>query len=975
VESDSVTPERESEVARICEAALERTGSARVEFLTEACAGDDALRREVESLLGQESKAAGFMSASGDALSGNITSHGTSFIGRQLGPYAIQSRLGSGGMGEVYRARDGKLRRDVAIKILPRTFTRDPERLARFEREAHMLAALNHPHIGAIYGLEDVDGIPALVLELVEGETLAERLGRASRSDRPGLSVSEALTIAQQIGEALEAAHERGIIHRDLKPANIKITPDGIVKVLDLGLAKATVGGAVSTGVTPSTIDTREGMILGTAAYMSPEQARGQPVDKRTDIWAFGCILYEMLSGRAAFVGETLTDTLAAVIDRDPDWTALSDAATPTVRTVLTRCLDKNPKRRIRDIGDVQIALSGAFDTPKDASAARTPVATMSARLLLSVTATALVATACTAAVLMWLGARPLPRVSRLSLLASDAAAVLPNTGRTYRSLTITPDGTSVVYIGGNSTRLFARALDALEPVEIAAGQEIVVPFVSPDGQWVGYADGGALKKVSLTGGSPIAVAKPTGNVLGATWLPNDTIIFATSDTMTGLQRIPAAGGQVEELSRVDHDRGQADHVWPEALPGGNEVLFTITSQAGGQDAAQIAALDVRNHTQKILLTGGSHAQYVATGHLVYTTGGTLWAVPFDLRKLEVRGTPVRALPRLATTVNGSGQFAVATNGTLVYADAPGTGIASQTLVWVDRAGREMPLGAPTRSYVQAILSPDGARVAVNIAEQNQDLWVWDIERATLGRVTADPANDTAPVWTPDGLRLVFASQRGGVYNIWWQAADGTGTAERLTTNATTQGPTSISPNGRDIVFFELTAARQFDLMRLGLSTMEVSPLLETPFSEVNGAISPDGRWLAYQSNSSGRNEIYVRPFPNVAAGQWVVSKSGGKMPAWSANELFFFDADGGFMRVPYDARSSSWHAGAPSKLLEARYYTGGNVTISRTYDVSRDGQRFLMIKPSQSDSLSAPGGLIVVQHWDQELNARVPAK
>jgi hypothetical protein len=465
-------------------------------------------------------------------------------------------------------------------------------------------------------------------------------------------------------------------------------------------------------------------------------------------------------------------------------------------------------------------------------------------------------------------------------------------------------------------------------------------------------------------------------SVLGATWLPDNTIVFATNDMTSGLQRVPAAGGPASELTRADHDRGQAAHVWPEMLPGGNAILFTITSRTGGLEAAQIAVFDLRNHTQKILLTGGSHAQYAASGHLVYTAGGALWAMSFDLGKLEVRGTPVRVLPRLATTVTGSAQFGVANDGTLVYADAPGGNITAQTLVWVDRSGRETVLGAPPRPYVQARLSPDGGRVAVNIAAQDQDLWVWDIARTTLSRVTADPANDTSPVWTADGRRLIFASQRdGGVYNLWWQAADGTESAERLTTNPTTQGPTSVSPDGRDLVFFEITPMSQFDLFRVVLPGVRVSPLLQTPFSETNGTISPDGRWLAYQSNSSGRQEIYVRPFPNMAAGQWVVSTSGGKMPAWSANELFFFDADGALMRVPFDVQSAAWHAGASTKLLDARYYTGGNVTIARTYDVSPDGQRLLMIKPPRIDSQSAPDGLIVVQHWDEELKAHVLVK
>jgi eukaryotic-like serine/threonine-protein kinase len=993
--------DRWQKISALYHAVLARPGDERHAYLQEACAGDEPLQREVEALLAHDAGEAlvdtPALAAAAQALAAEPAGP---LVGRRLGAYQVTSFLGAGGMGEVYRARDTKLGRDVAVKILPRLFSSDPGRLGRFEREARLLAALNHPHIGAIYGVEDMDGVPALVLELVEGETLAERLSRVARvgsdtrasrstprSKGPGLPPTEAFAIAQQLAEALDAAHDRGIVHRDLKPANIKITPEGTVKVLDFGLARL---GSDATGAagwigegTPSESPTlaslsatKDGLILGTAAYMSPEQARGQPVDKRTDIWAFGCVLYEMLCGRPAFAGDSLTDTLAAIVDRDPDWTALPEATTATVRTVLTRCLEKDSKRRIRDIGDVQLALSGAFDAPKEMSPASGHAAIRTSRRL-SVAAGSLVVAACAAGLLMWLGADPaVPRVSRLSIPSTaTAAAVLTNTGRSHRTLTIAPDGSLIVYIGSNSTRLLARALNAVDPVELAAGQELRNPFVSPDGQWVGYTDGSALKKVALTGGAAIVLTNLIGTVLGATWLPDDTIVLATSAT-TGLQRVPAVGGPASELTRADHDHGQVAHIWPESLPGGNAVLFTIASQTNGQDSAQIAVLDLSSRTQKILVPGGSHAQYVASGHLVYSAAGALWAVPFDLRRLEVRGTPVRVLPRLVTTVNGSAQFAVATDGTLVYADAPGAMVAPRTLVWVDRSGKETPFGAPTRPYLQARLSPDGTRVAVVIADQDQDIWVWDVERATLARVTADPSNDAAPVWTSDGQRLIFASLRdGGVFNLWWQAADGTGTAERLTTSATTQAPTSVSPDGRNVVFFENTLPRQLDLWRGALPGMEVSPLLNTSFSESNGEISPDGRWLAYQSNNSGRLEIYVRPFPNAAASQSAVSTSGGKMAAWSANELFFFEPDGALARIPFDARSARWHAGASTKLFGPLYFAGGDFYLPRTYDVSRDGQKFVMIKAPGGDSTSAPAGLIVVQHWDQELKTLVPAK
>ena len=967
----------------------------RSDYVREACANDEGLRQEIESLLAHVSGEAlvdtPALAVSAQALAADGSS---SLVGRQFGVYKLTSFLGAGGMGEVYRARDTRLERDVAIKILPRVFSSDSERLHRFEREARVLATLNHPHIGAIYGIEDVDGVPALVLELVEGQTLAERLGGSdSGGSDPsrfgastsgagrGLVVDEALDIAQQLAGALDAAHERGIVHRDLKPANIKVTSEGVVKVLDFGLARLVAGtgaagdmqGATPPSALATSLATRPGVVLGTAAYMSPEQARGQAVDKRTDIWAFGCILYEMLCGRAAFAGETLTDTLAAVVSREPDWTALPEATTSTVRTVLTRCMEKDPKRRLRDIADVQLLLSGALDTSKSASVERASGATTSLRRSTILAASSMLVAVGATAVAMWLWSRPAvpPRLSRLLIPSTgSAAALLPNTGRANRALTITPDGSAIVYIGSNSTRLFVRSLDAQEPLEIAAGQQLNVPFVSSDGRWVGFVDGSALKRVAVVGGAPLAIATLKGKAVGATWLPDDTIVFATNET-TGLQRVSVAGGGVTELTRVDRDGGQAAHAWPESLPGGNAVLFTITSQTGREDADRIAVLDLRNHTQKILVPGASHAQYVASGHLVYVAAGALWAVPFDLRRLEVNGSPVRVLPQLVTTVNGSAQFALATDGTLVYADSVPT-VASQDLVWVDRTGKETPLGAPTREYLNVRLSPDGARVAVNIAGQDQDIWMWNMEREVLTRVTADPANDAAPVWTLDGHRLIFASQRdGGIYNLWWQAADGTGNAERLTASANTQVPTSLSPDGHELVFFQLTPTRLFDILRLALPGKQVSSLLETAFSELNGVISPDGRWLAFQSDGSGRPEIYVRPFPGTAGGQWPVSTAGGRMPAWSGARLLFFQADGSLMEVRFEGRNSRWHAEAPAKLLDSQYFAGSAATIARTYDVSPDGQRLLMIKPSRAGSQPVSAGLIVVQHWDEELKTR----
>jgi serine/threonine-protein kinase len=580
-----------------------------------------------------------------------------------------------------------------------------------------------------------------------------------------------------------------------------------------------------------------------------------------------------------------------------------------------------------------------------------------------------------------WLATRPsAPRVSRLTMTPSGPAALTIN--GTDTDLAVTPDGSRIVYVGNNGTQLFVRALDALEPVAIATGK-IRGPFVSPDGQWVGFVENNTtLEKVAISGGPAITLATLDGNPRGATWLPDDTIVFATVSA-TGLQRVSAAGGTPTVVTRPDGTRGEVDHVWPEALPGGRAVLFTIIPQTGALSTASIAVLDLRTSTQTILARGGSHAHFLArgpgsptradreSGYLVYASipQGPLLAVPFDLGRLAVVGPAVPIGPRVSSTGLGAGDFGVAADGTLVYVEAPGAAATVRTLMWVDRAGKEEPTAAPPRDYGSPRLSPDGTRLALSIDDQELDIWVWDLRRLTLTRVTADPAWDTLPEWTPDGGRIVFSSQRaGGTSNLWWQTADGTGTAERLTTSAHVQGPTGLTSDGTQVVFNELGIG----MMRLALDgARRVIPLLQTPFSDREGVVSPDGRWLAYASNNSGRYEIYVRPFPNTVAGQWQVSTAGGTAPLWarSGKELFFLGPDGALMRVPVEATATTWNAGAPAKLLEPRYDIRG---IGRSYDVSSDGQRFLMMKAS-GDS-TAPQSVVVVQHFDEELKRLVPA-
>ena len=915
--------------------------------------------------------------------------------GTRLGPYEVTGQIGVGGMGQVYRARDTKLNRDVALKVLPDSLASDADRLARLTREAQTLASLNHPNIAQIHGLEESDGVRALVMELVEGDDLSQRITHGA------IPLDEALPIAKQIAEALEAAHEQGIIHRDLKPANIKVREDGVVKVLDFGLAKAlepagTASASVSQSPTITTpAMTHAGMILGTAAYMSPEQARGKTVDKRADIWAFGCVLYEMLTGRRAFADDKVSDTLASVLAREPDWVLLPSTVSPVLGTYLRRCLQKDPRQRVQAIGDVRLALEGAFEaTAGDAgshgsdpssvqqhtdaavAAVRRVLARSTRRRVALVGASALIMGVILAGGVTWLATRPpAARVMR-TIITPRAAAALTING-IDRDLAITPDGSRIVYVGANGTQLFVRALDALEPVAIFKGTPRG-PSISSDGQWVGFFDGNtSLKKVAMTGGPAVTLASLDANPRGATWAPDGTMIFATANATTGLLRASAAGGTPEVLTRPDRAQGEGDHFWPEMLPGGRAVLLTITAVAGGLDAAQVAVLDLQTGTRKVLVRGGSHAQYVPSGHLVYAAGGTLRAVAFDLARLETRGTPVPVIGQVVSTNTGGVDAVVASDGTLAYVPGPrGVVGAQRTLVWVSRQGQETLIAAPPRVYVYPRIAPDGAGVTLWIADQEIDIWRWDFARTTLTRLTFEAAIDAHPAWTPDGRRLVFSSERAGARNLFWQAADGTGAVERLTESPNQQNAVAVSPDGTRLIFTETAPKTGADVMQVELDgTHRVTPLVQTPFNEQNGIISPDGRWLAYEANDSGRFEVYVRPFPEVHSGRWQVSTGGGARPLWarSGQELFHVSPAGALMRVGVE-RGPSWAATTPTMLIKEGYVTVPGGFPGRTYDISPDGQRFLLIKEGGgSEQAAAPITLIVVQHFDEELKRLVP--
>jgi serine/threonine-protein kinase len=688
---------------------------------------------------------------------------------------------------------------------------------------------------------------------------------------------------------------------------------------------------------------------------MSPEQARGKAVDRRADIWAFGCVLYEMLTARRAFAGDEVSDTLASVLAREPDWALLPATVPPVLGTYLRRCLHKEPRQRIHDIADVRLALEGAFETaPGNAGsrgqdpayvhtqvdAAVAAVRRMLGRRLALVGAAAVVVTGGIVGATVWWTMRPAPpRVIRTEITTAGATAL--SISGFDRDLAITPDGSRVVYRSNN--QLLVRALDQLEPHVLGGLGAPRGVFVSPDGQWVGFFDGTTMKRVALTGGPPLTITRIDGSgSRGATWGPDGTIVYATDAASTGLQRVSAAGGDPTVLTKPNRERGEEDHLWPEFLPGGQAVLFTISAATGGLDNAQIAVFDLETGTSKVLVRGGHHAHYVPTGHLVYGAGGTLRAVAFDRDRLEVAGTPVPVLEQVVTSVGGAVDAAVAANGTMVYVPGRGGPGAVRSLVWVDRMGREEQVPTPLRAYYFPRISPDGTRVALAVMDQEQDIWIWDFARERLTRFTFDPGADQYPLWSPDSRRLIFTSTRVGGSNVFSQAADGTGAVEQLTEGSTLRLPQAMTPDGNSIIVREV--GQQDDLMLMPLQPpRRPQPLVQTMFSERNAEIVPDGRWLAYESDESGREEIYVRPFPDVSGGRWQVSTGGGRMPLWSRNgqELFYGAPDGALMGVRVEP-GPSWRSSTPARILQGQFAYSG---FGRAFDIAPDGRRFLMIR------------------------------
>jgi eukaryotic-like serine/threonine-protein kinase len=874
-------------------------------------------------------------------------------IGNKLAHYQITGHLGSGGMGEVYQATDLKLGRSVAIKILPEAFGRDADRLARFEREARLLASLNHPNIAAIYGIEQSATQNFLVMELVDGETLADRIKGGP------IPVDETLGIAKQIADALEAAHQRGIVHRDLKPANVKITPEGKVKVLDFGLAKAmetqTTDENLSQSPTLSIAATSAGVILGTAAYMSPEQAKGKSVDRRADIWAFGVVLYEMLTGRMAFSGETASDTMAAVIMKEPDWNRLPDNLPARVRELLRRCLIKEPRNRVRDIGDARIAIEEVQSGVKADGEVPLTTARRRSKVWVGITAGLFLTTILSLAALsvVYFNRPTAPAPSEIRLEVNTPSTSDPV------SFAISPDGRRLVFLASNEgkSQLWVRSMDSVAAQPLALTDGASYPFWSPDSASVGFFADAKLKRIDIVDGAPQVLAN-TAAGRGGTWNRDGTILFAP--TATGpLFKVPAMGGDPVAVTRLES--GQTGHKFPQFLPDGQHFIYFIQSAGQG-----VYAGSLDGGPSKRLANADAPAVVSPSGFLLMARQETLYAQAFDFKTLELSGNPFPVAKQPAfDTVAAAAGFSAAT-GIVAYRTGS---LAARQLTWLDRSGKSVGvIGAPDVAGLSEVeLSPDGKRVAVyRTLNRNADVWLIDAARGVPTRFTFDAANDQRPVWSPDGSRIVFSSNRKGIYNLYWKLSSGTGADELLLEPDQTKGPTDWSSDGRFLLFRSLDPQTGYDLWVLPVSgNKKPFAFVKTPFEEHDGQFSPDGKWIAYRSNESGRFEIYVQPFPG-PGGKFRISANGGAQPRWNRNgkEIFYVSLDSKMMAAPVrlSPDGQSLEPGTPAALFPVRIAGGPLPGLAKQqYAVSSDGQRFLV---NLAVDEGAPTPITLILNW-----------
>jgi serine/threonine-protein kinase len=896
-------------------------------------------------------------------------------IGSRLGPYEITAKLGEGGMGEVYRARDSKLEREVAIKVLPAAFSEDPERLARFEREARLLAQLHHPHVASVFGLEESEGVSALVMELVEGPTLAGRLTRGP------LPLQEALAIAFQIAEALEAAHEKGIVHRDLKPQNIKAPEDGPVKVLDFGLAKALDPVAAASGAqsasqlaaspTLTLGATVQGVLLGTAAYMAPEQAKGGAIDKRADIWAFGVVLWEMLTGKRLFEGDSAAETLAGVLKSEIDLDALPTEAPPAIRRLLRQCLERQPRNRLHDIADARIVLEEALDggAPDEAPAAGLEPVARSRRRLHVLWLCALVVASAGAALL----ARRIAGPGEASRAPRRLAIQLPpeqELGVGGNSLFVfSPDGESLAFAGGVEGRrmLLVRPLSEREATPVPGTDDGEAPFFSPDGSWIGFIQRGQLMKVPVEGGRPVRVAEARG-AGGATWLADGSIVVAPiySD---GLFRVSPDGGEPERLTTPDRADGVLGHWWPEQVPGGSWVLFTAFRTP--VDSSRVGAVHLGTGEIRWLVDGGFFGRYSPSGHLLYARGQRLYALPFDPGSATLTGPAKAVLADLAVEQTGGFAFlAVSPQGTLAYA-AESVAHPPSELVWLDRAGRAAPALGERRRFLSVALSPDDRQAALTVHGESRDLWTLALERRTLSRLTTGDDTEFGAVFAPDGRELVYVVDRPP-FELHRIGAGSPDTGRPLWDEPAERDTTApaISPDGRFVVYGLAEEGTGENLYARPLDGSEPPrPVRAGRGAESHATFSPDGRWIAYESDDTGRLEIYAEPFPG--PGERIqLTADGGREPFWARNGEIFYRRDNE-LRALMTRSGGRLELDAPATLFSYPLlpYASGGVP-SRTYAVTADGRRILGITVPEA---SRPRQIDVVTDWAAELARQVP--
>jgi serine/threonine protein kinase/Tol biopolymer transport system component len=901
--------------------------------------------------------------------------------GTRLGPYEISAQIGAGGMGEVYRAADTNLKRAVAIKVLPDALAADAERLARLQREAEVLASLNHPHIAQIYGLERSDGSTALILELVEGPTLADRIIEGA------IPIEDALPIARQIAAALEAAHEQGIVHRDLKPANIKVRPDGQVKVLDFGLAKLATGdlapasaGALTASPTLSLPATYLGVILGTAGYMSPEQAKGKAVDRRADIWAFGVVLCEMLTGRRMYDGETVAETLARIIEREPDPTALPASTPEPVRHIIERCLTKDPRARLQAIGEARIAIERAIAQPRAISASGSH-REQEARRWSGVVAWTL-ATASTIALLVTLGlwapwkSESPPAAVRMTADIGVEASLVTDVGT---AAVLSPNGQLLTFVAQKTARepsqLYVRRLDQLTATLLPGTDDARGPFFSPDGAWIAFFAGGKLKKVATAGGAIVTLSEaPAGR--GGSWAEDGMITFQPdiSSANASLARVSSAGGKPEILPREESGRAR----FPQALPGNRGLLYTRDFPTGTPEL--LVALP---SGERRMLMKGAYGRYLPSGHLVYMQDATLFAVVFDLQRLEPIGQSVPVIEGVMTEGSvAAAQFAVSETGTLVYLpghSAPG----DPPISWVDRAGVTTTLTTNARNWSYPRFSPDGNRLAIDILDGSAtDVWTYDLGRGSLDRLTFGTNNAGGePVWTPDSQRVTFRQSPtpGGISNLYWRRVDLKGDMQRLTESDANQFPGSWHPSGKYFAFVEQSQQTNPDIWVLPMEGDEASgwkpgnptALLNTPAIEQDPAFSPDGRWLAFASNQTGSAEVYVRPFPG-PGGPWQISSGGGYSPVWSRtkSELYFATPTQHIMVTSYRDQGGSFQKEQPRRWSDVRFLLRGRRGF---IDLHPDGNRFALGVVPQTLEAARQDRVVFVFNFFDELRRLVP--